>query len=203
DLQIMEKKKVLIFGHSLVHWQGKYYSSNLKLNSNEFIINFRGVRGANLFWKPSDNKRFQKKSMARYLCDAVKDTKPQIVYLQVGGNDLDRSFVSVEDAVVATLSLAEFLLAGYGVEKVCIGHAFHQRLKSKLPSYNIRARKYNALLTKKVTLLSNISAISNRGFALASQANYRKDGIHLSNFGISLWGRNLRRTIIFVRDTIL
>ncbi|CAH1787163.1 unnamed protein product [Owenia fusiformis] len=198
----MEMKKVLIFGHSLVHWQGKKYPSNLKLNTREFSVQFRGVRGGSLFWKPSDNKRFQKKSMASYLCDAIKDINPHIVYLQVGGNDLDRSSVSVTDVVNATLSLAEFLLVAYQVEKVCIGHAF-QRQKSKLPSYNIRVREHNALVTLKVNSILDISAFPNRGFASVSKARYRKDGVHLSNTGISLWGRNLRRTIIFVRDTTL
>ncbi|CAH1783806.1 unnamed protein product [Owenia fusiformis] len=195
-------EKLLIFGHSLIHWLDdfqKAHMNNLELNSCEFEINYVGIRGGQFKWNEKMDKKYQEKSLFSYLTEAVNDFKPTMVFLQLGGNDLDVKFPDSDQVVTAIFSFANYLIFGMDVQTVVIGHVF-RRLKPRYMHYNATIEAVNNTLTEKASSSNNIYIMPNKGFKVDAEAKYYRDGIHLSHSGNVCFANNIRRKEVFARD---
>ncbi|CAH1792638.1 unnamed protein product, partial [Owenia fusiformis] len=197
--------KVIIFGHSYIHWLEQYqrkHRPNLKLNRGEFKLFFQGIRGGQFAWTPQSKSKFQKKELHSYLSASVKSFKPDIVYLQIGTNDLDRRKCDVTLLAKKMETLASFLLTGYdSITSVCIGHAF-KRLKPKVGygEYERRRLLFNNKLSEIGASNRRINVFPNRGFYNNVDSLYDLKGVHLSDTGNLKFAKNLKRSLIFARD---
>ena len=194
--------KPRLFGHSLTYCLSDFISRkyhNLDLHVNNIQVVAEGIRGGRLGWNTSCNSRFQKMPIWHYLSDAVQKSSPDIVFLQIGGNDLDNNFVAVGKLVNDIISMADYIIANCSVKVVLIGHAF-----PRLSPYNISMEQYkqhmhtfkNCLL-EKTTHNKQIIAVPNAGFTKDITHVYREDGVHLNDIGNEVFAKNVRRKLIF------
>ncbi|CAH1798104.1 unnamed protein product, partial [Owenia fusiformis] len=92
-------------------------------------IAYCGIRGGTFEWTPKSRSRFQKKTLVACLCEQMTLVNPQVVYLQLGDNDLNNYNVDIQKIFTAIKSIAQFIVEGYdNIRIVCIGHVFKRLL---------------------------------------------------------------------------
>lgn len=195
----MSKVRVLLFGHSLIHWLHNFENRNMNnfnLKPEDFHLDFLGIRGATLHWNENSKSRFQSKSLVAYLTEFLNSAlTPDIVYLQIGGNDLD-SQENPHKLVQHIWSLAEFLVHGCAIKYVLIGHIFkRQAAKIGKEEYERRRLLVNHELSQKKD--KNIKVCPNHGFTAEINKKFNKDGVHLTDFGNLCFAKNVRRELIY------
>ncbi|CAH1802047.1 unnamed protein product [Owenia fusiformis] len=202
----MSKIPVLIFGHSLIHWLNIYQmkcKNNLGLSLTQFDLIFRGIRGGTFEWSPKSRSRFQRKSLVAYLTDMMVKSDPRIVYLQLGGNDLDNPNFNIEKIFTAIKSFAEFIAEGYDdVKVVCVGHVF-KRLKPRIgfEDYERARLALNSRISDLQGSHKKILICRNFGFMNNVSLKFDNKGIHLTDEGNRCFANNIKRELIAIRNS--
>lgn len=122
---------------------------------------------------------------------------PDIVYIQVGGNDL-ASHLDAEHVATAVFSFANFLHHGLNIQFVIIGQLLRRR-PDKVPiNYNDKVFFTNMMLDKLCVDNDSQHIIfwKHRGFW--SELNYldEVDGVHLNMEGLRKYFRSVRSAVL-------
>ncbi|CAH1803302.1 unnamed protein product [Owenia fusiformis] len=204
----MAQTRILIFGHSLIHWLNDYQlknKTNLDLDDS-LKLNFRGIRGGSFHWRLGSKSKYQKKMLSAYLSEEVKAFSPMVVYLQFGGNDLDVRHCDIDKIITKVESIANFLLEGFdSIKLVCIGHAFKRLTLTNTfyEDYESRRLLFNAKLNSIGVKYERIFVFPNQGFYNEVTTLYDSKGIHLSDLGNEKFATNLKRILIFSKRKLL
>ncbi|XP_062587132.1 uncharacterized protein LOC134248748 [Saccostrea cucullata] len=103
------------------------------------------------------------------------DPPPQIVFLQIGGNDLDNNYLDVDALVRKIQSYVYYLVLGCGVRHVVIGHILRRNRRG---DYNSRVVEANCCLQSWTSSLDNISFHQHHGF-WKDLSFLSTDGVHI------------------------
>ncbi|CAH1802626.1 unnamed protein product [Owenia fusiformis] len=206
----MAAVKTLIFGQSFIYWLRNFTeksSPNFKLNASEFEIECQGIRGGVLLTSSSQNK---KKHLLPHLYKQISTLAPELIYLQMGENDIDIPGSDPERIANAIISVGNYLLQHEFVKCVSIGLLFH-RIHPSTSDYNKKVDKVNEYIwhllgkpAKKCNFhlaREQIMIFPNKGLNLHGLKNQTIwDGIHLNDIGLQRFHDNLKRSLILTRD---
>ena len=143
------------------------------------------------------------------MLNTVRDFQPNVVFLQLGGNDI-RSDSTPEEIAYGLLSFATLLRDWVGVQKVIIGHIMlrfepagasrsirwiTRREPGYLDRYNECAQAVNAILATEVSEIDRVSFWHhNHKFRFSRDARqcFEEDGVHLSRSGLYKFYKSIR-----------
>ena len=200
--------RVLIFGHSFVCHLNKYLVqkskgvssptpwSNFKFASDDIKVGFLGVRGGTISSKrgsPLRKKLFH-----------VSNARPDIVFLEIGTNDLSDTNVSPQSLVSDILKFANYFLHGCGVKVVVLGAVLLRKcLPAGVPDFNSRVTETNVLLKQAAVQEQRIMFAYHVGFEKPVNEVYFRDGIHLNNeSGYRKYTQSVRGAILRARKLV-
>ncbi|XP_061170442.1 uncharacterized protein LOC133179795 isoform X2 [Saccostrea echinata] len=103
------------------------------------------------------------------------DPPPQMVFLQVGGNDQDNNKIAVDTLVRQIQSYANYLVLGCGVRHVVIGQILRRNRRG---DYNSRVVEANCCLQNWASSLDHISFHQHHGF-WKDLSFLSRDGVHI------------------------
>ncbi|KAK3100085.1 hypothetical protein FSP39_014558 [Pinctada imbricata] len=166
-------QNVAILGHSYIRRLGEFIQdnpdcTNMRLDRERFNICIRGVGGL----------RVQQLANSREIL--TFDTKQDICFIQIGGNDLSNSKTPVHTIVEWIMSFAQFLIQGKEVKSVLIGQLLRRHPWKVGRSYNERVIQTNKLLHRACTQRDdNIQFWHHRGFWDPELSFLGRDGVHI------------------------
>lgn len=191
------KMKVYVIGSSHINHLQKYLNENYDMQLANHVVLMRGISGGHV------------SSMYKYLIELF-DFKPDLIFVQIGSNDISDQANSVRDVVFAITHFCETvrsMLASHACTKILVGMLFH---RSKVwTKFNLSVEQYNQrvmMLNDKLQLESSFSQKyvfwKHRGLQFPS-VNILKDGTHLNNVGNWRLATSLRGAIIFTAKHVL
>ena len=187
-------RKVLILGHSFVHRlesftfnNREHHWFNLGYDGTEVQIEFAGLAGGTLRPGP---KSIQKEGFMRI----VADYEPHSVFLQIGGNDLDRE-CDPERLARDILSYSNYLITCYGVSHVIIGQLIPRYNGSD--DYNIKVVAVNKQLVTMAKFHDKITYWKHRGVWKNTLSLLCRDKLHFNQDGMLIYAKNIRAAIGF------
>ena len=171
--------KVLIFGHSFVHRLGSFaYEKrdkgwyNLGFDGTEIQVEYSGLGGGTLRPGP---KSVQKADFMK----VISLYQPGTVFLQIGGNDLDR-----EDNPISLardiISFANYLITCYDVSHVIVGQLI-PRFSGTRSDYNDKVIVVNNHLELELKFVNNITFWKHRGIWKNTRAIMSRDNVHFND----------------------
>ena len=201
----------LILGHSFIKRLKRACDAKERSKmSNTFDIQrlcnilFKGIGGLTVNKLTKNNG-----SLLRSLLDS---TSPDIVFLQIGGNDLsnDPTFIKAEEISLALVNVAILLHSQYGVKEIIIGHImprfkpYGAKLRQKnLKKYNRCVQLANILLQKEAATYNFIKIWNhNKKFQTLDKhveilrTRFHNDGVHLSKSGTYYYYKSIRGALI-------
>ncbi|XP_021371843.1 uncharacterized protein LOC110462266 isoform X2 [Mizuhopecten yessoensis] len=164
--------KVSVLGHSYVRRLMEVNKpsnqwKNLNLRESEVIVDFLGRGGGTV-------QTLTSREFSSYLTDK----QPDVVVLQIGGNDVDRRGSDSVKIAGSILTIAEWMLCGFGVKQVCVMQLLFRRGTRNIPVdvYNNRVRAVNQVLKARVADRSDIQYHKHRGLKNCVVDIFRPDG---------------------------
>ena len=198
---------VFCFGHSFVrHFRNfnrvtpsnnGFPSINLAFSPEEFHVAYYGLSGGTV---SIDKGRLLQNELGRFTTIG-----PDIVFLDIGSNDLCSPEVTPERLATDIQKIADFLVIGHGVQVVVIG-AILPRLNTPnaVPDYNDRVAKANSLLQSICDERVCLQFCKHEKMGCNATDLYYSDGIHLSTVsGYPKYFRSVRGAILRARKLIL
>ncbi|XP_062593187.1 uncharacterized protein LOC134254668 [Saccostrea cucullata] len=160
--------RVVIIGHSFIRRLQDFIArntenDNLRLYSHLFDVQFLSEGGLTV------------DRMARGPKFTTFDPPPQIVFLQIGGNDLDNTHLAAETLVRKIQSYVNYLVLGCGVRHVVIGQILRRNRRG---DYNSRVVEANCCLKNWASSLDNITFHHHHGF-WKDLSFLSADGVHI------------------------
>ena len=125
---------------------------NLFLSEDQFSISFDGVGGATVYPPPRSSRR-KDKSIRTLFNRSVDFFEPQIVYIQVGSNDVSDSDLSPTELARDIVSYAEYVLNTLHVAFLVIGELVPRAAPSH-PAFNDHIRLCNQALKQMLVVFS-------------------------------------------------
>ncbi|KAK3106364.1 hypothetical protein FSP39_018560 [Pinctada imbricata] len=165
---------VQIIGHSYIRRLHEYCDKNnilnLRLDRDFCAVNFRGKGGLRLrhIGQTSGGSRHE-----LFHFDVV----PDVVFLQVGGNDIS-AHTNCTQLARDIVSLAKYLVLGVGVRLVYIGQLIRRLPFTVCTGYNEMVVQTNINLEAMTKHVAGVEFWHHRGF-WASLAYLGPDGVHL------------------------
>lgn len=200
-----------VLGHSFVKRLGDYTRDgedlwkNLRLNNDEFDIEFVGLGGSNVH-------------TVQQKLGEISRFSPQLVFMQIGSNDLCKANCEPERLARHIISLANLLCEGYGVQRVVIGqilrrqppsgrhvHKFWAHMEVSLEEYNLCVIKTNSILENSLDQCqdySNMTYWRHRGFWNQDRNMLSDDGVHLNAAGLHKYAYSVRKALLYARDRL-
>ena len=183
---------VVILGHSFVVRLKDSLTRdwfNLGLDLSHLRIHCLGKRGGRI-----------PHIIAQELSSKIKEIRPLVVLLQIGGNDLDcDNFDSFFPRLASKVhSVAQWLVEGHGVRQVCIMQLLHREKTRKVnvQRYNSAVDKINVQLKELCADTNNTFYWRHKGLKGALTESLHRDGVHLNRAG-------MRKYIYSVRGAAL
>ena len=182
---------VLFIGSSHVKRFERYIRDNDLLHYNvdqRLEVNFFGISGG----------RITQSSHVRMLQDAIQRHRPDILFVQIGGNDLDQPGVDSAQAIAfKLLSLGMMWKTRYHIKSVVIGQfMFRTRTRTVTPEqYNELVLEANKLLKAESDGNRDITVWSHKGLKNPTSPCLL-DGVHLNHAGLHKFYRNTRGAIL-------
>ncbi|KAK7492351.1 hypothetical protein BaRGS_00016448 [Batillaria attramentaria] len=196
--------KILILGHSLcrnlhtrVREGGAQFDPKFKLSGSP-EVRFRGVSGLTV----PRLKREELQTVDRF--------RPDVVFLQIGGNDISPE-TDPELLAFEIIALASLLQGRYGVRRVFIGqimprfeangsarrlHWIARRPVHYVTQYRACAEATNSVLEKETARYDGITFWRHAKFTMAQDNNcrrrFRSDGVHHSESGLYHFYKSIR-----------
>ena len=185
---------VLILGHSftrrLQKWCVDNHRINLNLDSNTFQVFWHGIGGGNILFPHHPKCLWSEAHL-------VSDLDANIVFLDIGSNDLCDSSILPEDLVQQLLDFGHYLIS-LGCTRVIFSEILHRRYSD---TYNWKVDCTNNML------FSESKQVPNFIFWAHSRNNYNKrfltdyvapDGIHIDTVrGMPRYYSSVRGAIIY------
>ena len=137
-----------------------------------------------------------------YHKDIIKSFHPDVIILQIGGNDLCRFNVRPESVADQLLELASLLRTETGASYVILGHIIRRVLgryissseeQSDLELARIKANKFLEVVSNE---FQDIKFWKHRGFEESQYDILAHDGVHFSALGQSRFHKSLRGAIL-------
>lgn len=202
----MASMRVSVFGHSFVRRLGDYARceswENLRLDTNEFDVRFFGLGGSNV------------RTVQQNLGD-ISEYQPEIVFVQIGSNDLCKIDCEPEKLALDIISLANLLCEGYDVNRVIVGQilkrqepsSFHARrfwhhMQISLETYNERVIQTNRLLESYIEKYPKMVYWRHRGFWHQEKRMICADGVHLNSDGLHKYAYSIRKAVLNARELV-
>lgn len=146
-------------------------------------------------------------SVYQYLID-IKLFQPDVIFLQIGSNDISNRSVKVENVLLAVEMLHEILLL-QGVQYIMFGLLFHrQRVVPRrgltLKEYNERVDNFNiGIYAITLKFVPYVIQWIHRGLQFPNCQILDDDGVHLSyGEGYSRFLSSLRGALLFAATFI-
>lgn len=184
--------KAIIVGHSFVKRLADFCSdrrnfANLRLETNLFHVEFKGVSGAKV---SHSNSAKSLGSMAR----TVSDMCPDIVYIDIGSNDLCSRNVQPTELALRIFDISTEL--SKSCKCVVIGQILPRLCESS--TYNERVRSLNEKLKHLASEANGNVIFWKMEKVWRVNGIYHRDGVHLSNpLGMDRYARNVRGAVLF------
>ena len=186
--------RVLILGHSFVHRLESFTFNNrndgwynLGFDGTQIQIEFAGLGGGTLHPGP---KSIQKEDFMH----VVSEYKPETIFIQIGGNDLERE-QDPEKLARDIVSYCNYLITCYNVNHVIIGQLIPRFNGSD--DYNVKVRSVNSYLTTMVKTFQKISYWKHRGVWKDTLSLLCRDRVHFNQEGMLLYAKNIRAAVGF------
>lgn len=189
--------KIFFLGHSFVRRLEDFMVENGKRNFllplEGYDIKFKargGMKACHL------NLRMNLKLVSRH--------KPDIVFIDVGTNDLDSCLQHPKPLANQVLSSCTYLVKSHSVKHVVILHVLPRTYKGKYPCnnplFNHQANEYNQAIMAGIKTSTphgqrRIHFWCHKGLS-HNPTQYIEDGVHLNNQGMIKYYKSLRRAII-------
>lgn len=125
--------------------------------------------------------------------------RPNIVFIQIGGNDLCCSSPNIPKLAQEILSYAQYLLHGCNVQHVVIGQILRRNSQRVSATFNSEVVSLNLQLASACALHDNISFWKHRGFR-ASLDFLSSDGVHIRE---DMNGKYSRKYLQSIKSAIL
>lgn len=125
--------------------------------------------------------------------------RPDLAFLQIGGNDLVCSTPNISKLVKDIVAYAQYLTYGCGVKHVIIGQILRRDPRHSTATFNTDVLTLNHELALACADHSNISFWKHRGF-WASMDFLAADGVHIRS---DLDGKYTRKYLQSVKSAIL
>ncbi|XP_033731755.1 uncharacterized protein LOC117321447 [Pecten maximus] len=180
-------------GHSFVRRLSEFVSSrdaewrNLRLEESSIKVSFLGKGGGRVSDLFSDQfRRF------------VEAVTPDVVILQIGGNDADCPSAEPRRLTINIFSIAEWLL-GYGVKHVVIMQLLPRQLTRRVSPvvYNEFIKTVNQHIKRMASTRGDISYHKHKGLKGSPTNVFRRDGVHLNDaHGLPKYVRSVRGAVI-------
>lgn len=132
----------------------------------------------------------------------VTTFQPHVVYLQIGGNDLDDG-IGPEVVGDMVVSFAEWMIKSAGVVSVVVGEFFPRLITRnvEVTSYNVRVSTVNDYVE---TCLESCPSCMlwrhKRMFPPVDILLKTRDGVHLNDVGNERWFKSIRGALIWARS---
>lgn len=133
----------------------------------------------------------------------IKAFKPQIIFLQIGGNDLSRYGMKPETVADQLLQLASYLRSISGAHAVLVGHITRRVLGKYLSSYaeqsefELARYKANQFLKMVAPDHAGVKFWKHRGMEDSQYDILSSDGVHFNDLGQSRFYRSVRGAILY------
>ena len=183
----MDERSILIMGHSFIRRLRDFIAKNptdyyLNLGLNDRVsVHWHGVGGRTV------------KKLTTFDLNIVRQVQPDIVFLQIGTNDLTVKGMTPLTVGSAIEDLVRLLHDSYGVQLVYVGQTIKRR---PIGDFN---NKVHLLAQYLKTVLEPIPyAIywSHRGFWRNASCYLSYDGVHLNGEGQHKFYRSIRGAVI-------
>ena len=183
---------VLIYGHSYIR------------RLNHFLVNDRGAyHNLGLDFQLADVQWYGKGGLrADYAyyqhLEAIYETRPHILYIQLGSNDLCSVAATPTRVSEYLASLANLALQA-GVERVIIGQTIKRKkhgIPYSTPQYNLNVALLNRINARKFRSHPRISFWKHVGFERPVNAIMARDGVHLNKVGQRKYFRSVRGAVL-------
>ncbi|XP_061187523.1 uncharacterized protein LOC133195650 [Saccostrea echinata] len=165
----MTAMNVFVIGHSYIRRLKEYCvqkgTENLGLDPKQYHVTFRGKGGLKL--SKCDSR-------SEFLCF---DTVPDVVFLQIGENDISTSTNSRKLAM-DIISVAQYLRDGVGVKLIIIGQLIRRMQFASCRDFNATVVEINLHVKQMSDPLCGIHYWGHRGFWNDLQY-LGPDGVHL------------------------
>ena len=171
--------------------ENDFSRQNLFLSQDEFRVRKFGVSGGAI---STDKVGFPLRKKLYHVRNAHAD----IVFLDIGSNDLCDPGVSPAGLAADILKIARYVLVGCEAKIVVISALLRRiRTPKKVPDYNTRVTETNSLLKEMVVSEERVMFCYHSRFDNPGADLYDDDGIHVS------YGEGYKRYIRSVRGAVL
>ena len=135
------------------------------------------------------------------LLSTVSELEPDILFIQIGSNDLSRHHVDFDRLISSIISFCNYAL-NLGTTTCVIGTQWD---RSNVDDFTEKKAIFNAKLKSRCKVLKNIffkdhQKLKNPRHGISRYLE--KDGVHLNNKGNKVLYRSLRGSIIFTGNKI-
>ena len=195
--------KVLLTGHSFLKRLESYDKSykTLQLKADDFDLTFSAVGG--------DNLVLLRDRLGKVI-PTQKSLKPNIVYIEIGSNDLCSVNNSPDIVAKKIMDITRYLHYGHGVQKVIIGQILqrlrrHQTYFSRclsLAAYNKKVQETNEILQKLALSQKDFMLFwKHKGFTSPQVNVFGQDGVHPSiPIGMIKYTCSVRHAVVHTRN---
>ena len=188
--------RTFIVGSSHVTRLQKYIERGHDFRFQNHVISIEGISGGMV------------SSVYQYLID-IKIVQPEVIFLQIGSNDISNRSEKVENVLLAVEMLLEILLL-QGVQYIMFGLLFHiQRVVPRrgltLKEYNQRVDNFNiGIYAITLKLAPYVIQWIHRGLQFPNCQILDDDGVHLRyGEGYSRFLSSLRGALLFAESHLL
>ena len=141
-------RRVLVFGHSFVRRLEEFVItnqdrgwSNLSLDFRDIETNFVGIVGSTV--RPGPKSMQNTRNM-----NVISSYNPDVIFLQVGGNDIKNRNVDPMKLARDIFMYAKFIIECYDVKHVIISQLFRRYSRRNPINYNELVYDVNKQLTE-------------------------------------------------------
>ena len=194
----VHKQHVVLLGHSFVRRLRDFMDSsdqhcNLRLNETLFDITFRAQGGLTIPRLIHERKDLYNFTHA---C-------PNIVHLQIGGNDLSDKNTTTLSVANEIFSFAHFLHYGLHINIVVIGELLWRDPMRVHSEYNKNVTDTNSALYNMIQTdgIPNIIFWRHHGF-WKDFSHICHDGVHLNDVGMKKYFRSIRNAVLHASNIL-
>lgn len=182
----MDYPRILILGHSFV----KRLKEFITRNDPEYDLAL-GIEGVTVRWHGVGGRTIQK--LTAFDLPIVAEFKPDIIFIQMGTNDLTQRHMSPLTVGSAIEELVNLLHDEYGVRSVIVG----QTMQRAYPlSFNSKVSLLARYLKTVLEPISYALYWSHRGFWNPRAPFLSCDGVHLNREGQNKFYRSIRGAVL-------
>lgn len=200
-LFVLDMSRALAIGHSFIARLASFidrcddYRVNGDFNLHNVHVRLIGRGG--------------KKLLDVYKCDIsiIAAERPDIVYIELGSNDLCDPSTPTSDLVQEMLNLCMTIHNDYDVHTVILGQVLFRSAFGADPGYNSRVVEYNVLLQarckdSRLPWHNFVVFWKHKGLWNPSLPTLAADGVHLTEAGMAKHYFSISRALVFTDNRI-